>query len=121
MPPLFSFVDGRSASVDRDRHQIVLEGAGKRAVALRPTSRIGWPLAANSAHSFVPGAISRKAGELALQFVARHFAQIGDGAFAEMGEFGLVTVMFRFSSGHFSLLVRGTSLRTNPLQSFRFR
>ena len=52
-------------------------------------SRIGWPLAANSAQSFVFGRNFRKAGKLALQLLAAHFAQIGHVPFAKMSEIGL--------------------------------
>ena len=56
--------------------------------------RIGWPLAAKSAHKFQAGGNFGKPGELALQLLAADFPEIGQASFAEMCEISLRKACF---------------------------
>ena len=73
--------------MDSDWCQVVLKGAGKRAVAR--VRKQDW-LAIGRKQRPKPGSGGdlRKSGKLPLQFIAANLAKIGDNAFADMGQLG---------------------------------
>ncbi|SJM35528.1 hypothetical protein BQ8482_80162 [Mesorhizobium delmotii] len=104
--------------VDGDGDQVVFQGASQRPVAsVRKQDRLA--IGGKQGPQFKAGRDFAEARETAAQIVARHFPEIGDRAFAEMGEFAAGHDKIFVSSSHLSLLVARTPLRPPRMRAIR--
>src|SRR5690606_7108398 len=95
-----------SALMDRDRREVVFQGASQSPVAFIRQEN-GLAIGSKKRPQPGSGRNFRQAGKLALELLTVDFAKIGHRAFAKMGEFGIGKSLSRITVSHDSLLLAG--------------